>query len=111
MLKHTLLADYIQQKLPEQPSGPLYQRLFQCLVDAIRLGVVALNSKLPASRDLAVELQLSRNTVLNAYQQLEAQGYIQGYTGRGTWVSQHIPDDYLNAKPTQHLKSGLNVQS
>lgn len=111
MLKHTLLADYIQQKLPEQPSGALYQRLFQCLVDAIRLGVVALNSKLPASRDLAVELQLSRNTVLNAYQQLEAQGYIQGYTGRGTWVSQHIPDDYLNAKPTQHLKSGLNVQS
>jgi GntR family transcriptional regulator / MocR family aminotransferase len=111
MLKHTLLADYIQQKLPEQPSGALYQRLFQCLVDAIRLGVVALNSKLPASRDLAIELQLSRNTVLNAYQQLEAQGYIQGYTGRGTWVSQHIPDDYLNAKSTLHLKSGLNIQS
>lgn len=111
MLKHTLLADYIQQKLPEQPSGALYQRLFQCLVDAIRLGVVALNSKLPASRDLAIELQLSRNTVLNAYQQLEAQGYIQGYTGRGTWVSQHIPDDYLNVKSNLSLKSGLNIQS
>ena len=100
MLKHTLLADYIQQKLPEQQIGALYQRLFHCLVEAIRSGVVAPNTKLPASRDLALELKISRNTVLNAYQQLEAQGYIQGFTGRGTWVSPNIPDDYLNAKPT-----------
>lgn len=99
MLKHTLLADYIQQKLPEQHIGALYQRLFQCLADAIRVGVVAPNTKLPASRDLALELKVSRNTVLNAYQQLEAQGYIQGFTGRGTWVNAQIPDDYLNVKP------------
>lgn len=107
MLKQNLLADYIQQQLSEQRSGPLYQRLSQCLIDAIHVGVVALNSKLPASRDLAIELQLSRNTVLNAYQQLEAQGYIQGYTGRGTWVSERLPDDYLNAKPSHQLKIQL----
>lgn len=98
MLKHTLLADYLQQKLPEQHSGALYQRLFHCLAEAIRVGIVSPNTKLPASRDLASELKISRNTVLNAYQQLEAQGYIQGFTGRGTWVSSHLPDDYLNAK-------------
>lgn len=101
MLKHTLLADYIQQALPEHTHGALYQRLFRCLVDAIATGVVALGSKLPASRDLAFELKVSRNTVLNAYQLLEAQGYIQGFTGRGTWVSEQLPDDYLNVKPTQ----------
>lgn len=119
MLKHTLLADYIQQKLPEQHTGALYQRLFHCLADAIRVGVVATNTKLPASRDLATELKISRNTVLNAYQQLEAQGYIQGYTGRGTWVSEHIPDDYLNAKaivPQQglaqhHAQHGLSKRA
>lgn len=105
MLKQTLLADYIQQQLLQQQSGPIYQRVSQCLINAIHIGVVALNSKLPASRDLAVELKLSRNTILNAYQQLEAQGYIHGYTGRGTWVSERIPDDYLNAKPSNHLKT------
>ena len=109
MLKHTLLADYIQQKLPDQHSGSLYQRLFYCLAEAIREGIMAPNSKLPASRDLALQLNISRNTVLNAYQQLEAQGYIQGFTGRGTWVSDQIPDDYLNAK-TKLVKS-VSVQA
>lgn len=96
MLKHTLLADYLQQRLPEQQQGALYQRLFYCLVDAMVTGVIALGSKLPASRDLARELKMSRNTVLNAYQLLEAQGYIQGFTGRGTWVTEQLPDDYLD---------------
>lgn len=98
MLQHTLLADYIQQKLPQQHSGALYQRLFHCIAEAIREGIMLPKSKLPASRDLALQLSVSRNTVLNAYQQLEAQGYIQGFTGRGTWVSEQIPDNYLNAK-------------
>lgn len=104
MLKHTLLADYLQQRLPEQQQGALYQRLFYCLVDAMVTGVIALGSKLPASRDLARELKMSRNTVLNAYQLLEAQGYIQGFTGRGTWVTEQLPDDYLNVKPTEWVK-------
>ena len=111
MLKHTLLADYIQQKLPEHPVGALYQRLFHCLSDAIRAGIVARSSKLPASRDLAVALHISRNTVLNAYQQLEAQGYIQGFTGRGTWVSAHIPDEYLNVQPNTANQGPCNKKS
>lgn len=96
MSNQSILADYVLQRLPEISKGALHQRVFQCLCSAIREGILAPASKLPASRDLASEISVSRNTVLNAYQQLQAQGYIQGFTGRGTWVSAQLPDRYLN---------------
>ena len=47
-------------------------RLFRCLRNAIIDSVLAPKTRLPASRDLAKEIQVSRNTVLNAYEQLQA---------------------------------------
>jgi GntR family transcriptional regulator/MocR family aminotransferase len=49
-------------------------------------------SRLPATRDLALRLELSRGTVLAVYAQLGAEGYIQGATGKGSFVAPELPD-------------------
>ena len=97
---HTLLGDYLLQHLQQTNEGTLPARVFNCLRDAILDGVLVPNTRLPASRDLANELHVSRNTILNAYEQLRAEGYIQAQTGRGTWVSESLPDCYIEVGPT-----------
>lgn len=94
---HSLHADHLLQRLQQETEGALHQRLFRCLRSAIIEGVLPPHSRLPASRDLARELAVSRNTVLNAYEHLLAEGYVQTRTGSGTWVSGTLPESCLNA--------------
>lgn len=92
---HSLLGDYVLQRLQQEVSGPLHQRIFRCLRYAIVESVIAPLTRLPASRDLARELQVSRNTILNAYEKLYAEGYVDAKTGHGTWVVPDLPDQFL----------------
>ena len=54
---------------------------------AILDGRVNAGARLPASRSLARELDLSRNTVLAAYEQLQAEGFLLGRVGSGSYVA------------------------
>jgi GntR family transcriptional regulator/MocR family aminotransferase len=74
---------------------PLYQQLYTHLRAAILSGELKHGLKLPATRALADELNLSRNTVLNAYRQLIAEGYLVSSVGNGTFVAQVLPDHLL----------------
>jgi GntR family transcriptional regulator / MocR family aminotransferase len=67
--------------------GPRYAQLIRALKEAILDGRIAAGTRLPASRALANELDLSRNTVLIAYDQLRAEGFIEAHVGSGTWVA------------------------
>ncbi len=51
--------------------------------------------RVPSTRSLAVELKISRIPVLNAYEQLLAEGYLETFLGAGTCVAASIPDDTL----------------
>ncbi|WP_275554258.1 PLP-dependent aminotransferase family protein [Mixta sp. Marseille-Q2659] len=94
---HSLHGDHLLQRLQQETEGALHQRLFRCLRSAIVEGILPPHSRLPASRDLARELAVSRNTVLNAYEHLLAEGYVQARTGSGTWVAATLPESCLNA--------------
>jgi GntR family transcriptional regulator/MocR family aminotransferase len=59
---------------------------------AILTGRLQSGHRLPASRELANVMKLSRNTVLAAFDQLLAEGYIESRAGSGTFVAQMIPD-------------------
>ncbi|MFI9813458.1 MocR-like pyridoxine biosynthesis transcription factor PdxR [Saccharothrix variisporea] len=61
--------------------------LEHALRDAIRGGRLAPGARLPATRRLAVELGLARNTVAAAYDQLVAEGYLTARRGAGTQVA------------------------
>ncbi|WP_144122913.1 PLP-dependent aminotransferase family protein [Catellatospora sichuanensis] len=61
--------------------------LEQALREAIRSGRLAPDTRLPSTRALATELNLARNTVAAAYEQLTAEGYLHARTGSGTTVA------------------------
>ena len=65
----------------------LRERLCAALREAMRSGTLAQGSRLPATRVLALDLALSRVTVEAAYAQLEAEGYVQRHTGKGSFVA------------------------
>ncbi|HEX8149870.1 MAG TPA: PLP-dependent aminotransferase family protein [Pyrinomonadaceae bacterium] len=77
---------------------PLYRQLYDSLRRAILAGQLAPGTRLQSTREMAAELNVSRNTVVNAYEQLLAEGYLEGQVGSGTYVSRALPEDLLNVK-------------
>jgi GntR family transcriptional regulator/MocR family aminotransferase len=73
----------------------LYQQVYANLRSSILSGELKGGMKLPSTRALAEELNVSRNTILNAYRQLMAEGYIETIKGSGTYVARIAPDDLL----------------
>jgi len=76
---------------------PLYRQLQDGLRRAVLEGRLAAGARLPSTRVLAEELAVSRNTVIAAFDQLVAEGYLEGVTGSGTRVTATLPDVYLDA--------------
>ena len=70
----------------------MYVQLYDWFRSAIISGHLRAGQKVPSSRQLAAELKISRITVLSAFQQLHAEGYLEGTVGSGTYVAQSIPD-------------------
>ncbi|HJR74290.1 MAG TPA: PLP-dependent aminotransferase family protein [Luteimonas sp.] len=68
-------------------QGPLHAQLTRALKQAMLAGRVAQGAQLPPTRLLAKELGLSRTTILTSYEQLRAEGYINGKVGSGSYVS------------------------
>ncbi|MHB8447154.1 MAG: MocR-like pyridoxine biosynthesis transcription factor PdxR [Rudaea sp.] len=68
-------------------TGPRYLQLARALKQAILDGRCAPGSRLPATRSLARELDVSRNTALAAYAQLADEGLIDGRPGSGCYVA------------------------
>lgn len=62
----------------------LYEQLYEQMKSEILNEHYAAGEKLPATRQLAAEHKLSRNTVVSAYNQLELEGYIRSVTGSAT---------------------------
>jgi GntR family transcriptional regulator/MocR family aminotransferase len=78
--------------------APLHRQLYFGLREAILESRLPPGARLPSTRSLAGDLGVSRNTVLAAFEQLLAEGYIQGRVGAGSFVSRQLPEDALNAR-------------
>ena len=79
-------------------SVPLYRQLYDRVRDAILAGRLHPGQQMPSTRLLASDLGLSRNTVVGAFEQLVAEGYLQGAPGSGTYVARELPDEALHAQ-------------
>jgi GntR family transcriptional regulator/MocR family aminotransferase len=71
--------------------GPRYAQITRALCGLIQSGALAPGSRVPPTRDLARELNCSRNLVLLAYEQLTLEGYLTSRQGAGTFVSPDLP--------------------
>jgi GntR family transcriptional regulator/MocR family aminotransferase len=76
-------------------TTPLYRQLYDALRSAILDGRLAAGARLPSSRLLASDLSVGRNTVLAAFEQLTAEGYLEAVVGAGTRVATSLPDELL----------------
>jgi len=80
--------------LPPRPTGsPAYRWLYDALREAILAGRLRPRTQLPSTRDLALRYGLARGTVVRAFEQLGAEGYLEGTVGAGTFVAGSLPDD------------------
>jgi GntR family transcriptional regulator / MocR family aminotransferase len=82
--------------LPIRERGmPLYRWLYGGLRKQILEGRLRPGFRLPGTRDLAAQYGLSRGTIVNAFEQLKSEGYLEGSIGSGSYVSKVLPDDLL----------------
>jgi len=83
---HFALADWLQQWLDAGSGEPAYRQLYRLLRKAILDGRLPAQAKLPSSRELARDLGVARNTIIQVYEQLAVEGYVNAGAGRGTFV-------------------------
>jgi GntR family transcriptional regulator / MocR family aminotransferase len=76
---------------------PLNRQLYERLRTQILTGHLRPGEKLPSTRALAENLRVSRNTVLKAFDQLTAEGYLRVRGGSGSYVARELPDDFTQS--------------
>jgi DNA-binding transcriptional MocR family regulator len=101
------MLNQINLSIPLDRDGeePIYRQLIRHIRMQIESGTLTAGARLPASRDLARQLNISRISVVNAYAELRAQGYLSAHAGRGTFVSGET------SSPTPNTNSNHNAHT
>jgi GntR family transcriptional regulator/MocR family aminotransferase len=89
MLSEFLLTEL--SRLGLQEKLPLHRQLYEVLRRAMLDGKLSAGERLPSSRELTQDLNLSRNTVVAALNQLGVEGYLVSHVGSGTFVNDSAP--------------------
>lgn len=80
-------------------GGTLHRQLYRWLRQRILAGELREGTRLPSTRALAKGLNLSRNTVISAFEQLASEGFIESKVGRGTIVARGLDHAPTTARP------------
>lgn len=84
-------------ELDRATAAPLQAQLYGALRAAILAGQLRPGTRLPSSRTLASDVGVARNTVVGAFAQLLAEGYVTSRVGDGTRVATLTPESLLEA--------------
>lgn len=99
--------------LNRDSKEPIYRQLIRQVQAQIEAGLLPAGARLPASRQLARQLGVSRISVVNAYAELRSAGYLSGYAGRGTFVASdnaaHL-DVSKRQPPRQPWRRGQSIR-
>ncbi|MEI8029118.1 MAG: PLP-dependent aminotransferase family protein [Comamonadaceae bacterium] len=89
MLSELLLTEIA--RLNQHDNLPLHRQLYEALRRAMLDGKLSAGDRLPSSRELTLDLGMSRNTVVAALNQLAVEGYLVSHVGSGTFVNDGVP--------------------
>lgn len=78
--------------LDRRLARPLHRQLYEGYREAILDGRLRPGQRLPSTRTLAHELEISRIPVVTAFEQLVAEGYVESRVGAGSFVAPVLPD-------------------
>ncbi len=83
-------------------TKPLYLQIADHITTLARNNQLSAGTRLPASRNLAEQLQVHRSTVVNAYEELKARGIIESQMGSGSYIATNVEAYALSrlARPT-----------
>ncbi|OKH88286.1 PLP-dependent aminotransferase family protein [Thalassospira sp. TSL5-1] len=105
------IFSWIFNSQSHEANLPAYRRLYLGIRAAILDGRLKPGEKLPATRDLARHLHLSRNTIINAFDLLMSEGYIEGRVGAGSFVATSLPDHLFLTDKKDRKKAAIRPTS
>ncbi len=91
----------------DNSANKLYLKIANAIRAAIKNGNAAIGEKLPSARTLASQLAVNRHTVMSAYHELEAQGWVESKERQGYCVAQTLPI-FHSLKNKERLKGSNN---
>ncbi|UZQ52449.1 GntR family transcriptional regulator [Clostridium kluyveri] len=92
----------IDIKINKDSSVPLYLQIKKQIINLLKRNILKVGDKMPTERELSDKLKVSRNTISTAYNELEQEGILRSYQGRGTFV-----EGELNVWKIQNIKQKI----
>lgn len=88
----TMTSWDLQLAIESASEEPLFLQIARSIADGVAVGRFRAGDPIPGSRTLSRTLGVHRNTVLAAYRELESEGWIVASRGRGTYLSEELPE-------------------
>ncbi len=98
MAKRATAFVNLSVSLDRKSAVALHRQLYDELRKAILSGRLKPRTRLPSTRDFAAELDVSRNTILSAFNQLLAEGYVEGHKDGGQRSPRQRPTPSLSER-------------
>ena len=70
----------------------VYLQIANAIISEIKQGIIKPGERIPGTRDLSILLNVHRQTVVSAYDELDAQGWIYSLPSKGTFISERLPE-------------------
>src|SRR5215470_14399000 len=86
-------ADLSAWQVDRKSATPLFRQIYLQIRSAIVSRRLAPGLRLPSTRGLASRLRVARASVISAYEQLLAEGYVVGRARSGTFISSDLPSE------------------
>src|SRR5215475_10589830 len=83
-------ADLYAWQLERGSRTPLTRQIYMQVRSAVLSGALCPGTRVPSSRAMAAKLGVARASVVSAYEQLLAEGYLQSRHGSGTFISTDV---------------------
>ncbi|MES2126131.1 MAG: PLP-dependent aminotransferase family protein [Pseudomonadota bacterium] len=103
-----MFSELIAARLERGATAALAEQVYAAIRELILAAGLTPGQKLPSSRQLAGDLALARNTIIDAYARLADEGYVEARTGAGSFVARTLPETQLQAQASARAGGRAN---
>jgi len=101
----------LAERIDSHRDAPLYMQIIHALIHEIQRGRLLPGEFLPSSRELAAALEVNRKTIVLAFEDLIAQGWLASAGTRGTMVATSLPDMAVRRAQSRVVESVPSPQN
>lgn len=94
--------------LDRESAVSLQEQIYKRIREQVLVGILRPGSPVPSSRQLAAQLNVSRNSVIFGYERLINEGYLVARPMVGTFIADILPDQAVTAAPSEELTSATD---